>query len=100
MPKGASSTVGRFTVYANGDVTGPKEYLASHDINVVLKNSAVFNSGFGTGPLHLQAAVALQTHYAGWAGTREMLRFKLKDDSKPKARKPKAKTFRRRKGSL
>tara|TARA_Y100000310_G_scaffold126272_1_gene125024 strand:- start:1122 stop:1484 length:363 start_codon:yes stop_codon:yes gene_type:complete len=72
-------TAGRFTVGDDGSVSGPADYMEAHEgrITEVIVDSAAFRYGAANidGPTLRLAAVALQTHYAGWAGSRDLLRM-------------------------
>ncbi len=75
-------TVGKFT-YKDGQVIGPKGYMEATDgYKVVMARiekgqDAVFTYGVqhkgGIVDMAGALLVALQTHYAGWKGTRELL---------------------------
>jgi hypothetical protein len=74
------TTVGEFT-YEDGTVTGPAEYMKERG-NTRLKKildgeDHVFNAGARFSPMtstEKLVLVSLQTDYAGWKGTRELLK--------------------------
>lgn len=75
-----ATTVGRFTLHDSGSIEGPADYLDAPDgLDECLRRiergeSAVVNYAPEGVPLERLILVAVQTHYAGWKGTRDMLR--------------------------
>lgn len=72
-----TKTVGQFT-YANGQLSGPAEYMREQGnarVDSILAGTDVlFNMGREFQPDSVTLLlVTLQTDYAGWKGTRELL---------------------------
>ncbi len=73
-----ATTVGRF-IYEDGTLTGPAEYMRERGdarlAKIVAGEDVVFNFGAmsGRGDTITLVLVSLQTDYAGWLGTRELL---------------------------
>ena len=77
----SETTVGRFIIGPRGEITGPADYLASESYQ---RCKGQIEAGthvlIGTAPLGTPIPVLLglilQTDYAAWLGTKQLLTFK------------------------
>jgi len=71
--------VGRFTLDEHGRVAGPRVYMEAPDGFAAVKadieagRSTVVMMGPAGTPFNTLVLVAIQTHFAGWLGARELL---------------------------
>ena len=75
-----TKTVGQFTI-KDGSLYGPKDYMAEQGnakLDEILSGvSVVFNTSIRLNPgqdIETAILVTLQTDFAGWKGTRELLK--------------------------
>ena len=75
----ASATAGKITVYPDGKVAGPVDYIRSEAFQACCRRiergeSAVVTHAPAGIPFLQLLATAIQTDYAAWAGAQEMAR--------------------------
>lgn len=79
MTNSTTITVGRFSYNREtGEVSGPEEYMRERGFARIARiesgNDVVFNMGCVHSPnVETAVLVSLQTDYAGWKGTRQLL---------------------------